>query len=507
MKSLTQQSLVSRRQGSPRRLALASLTMALAAMLSGCGGSANIPASTASGPQLYMSATIFGPAGGSAGGVATYSINDTTSPATFWQDTYSFAGAQSGPQLNYSGDLTALSRGLWELDLAYDICANTSGGCALQTYSPALARSGWAVELAGQDGGLLQLIGPSGSANPGLPPFVPLVPAVTCPSMSSAEKFLFVTLPSRLITSGTDQDRWNPLLETAYGSVAISASGSTVTLSSITQNILPSAGGGTVTGAPTSATGDCSSTVYGNTVAVPANPTIITPGSGNPTVSPQAMMGIGPSGLLVEDNGSGPSAPPYYENSLGAGTGAIGLPEPSSPVDTSSDTSSLLNAQYLGFFYGTGNEQAAFSNGFSTVASFGFPNPSTSCSTLMAQISAQSSTPLVNPIYGGDFPENTTTGFPDPSLPSVQANGGFGNCDFAIALGAQSSTNGIFPNAMVYVGPTFGGNTNTTRTAVYSFPAVAIAGQLNSKYAIFLIGEDTAGTPNQAWGIYLLQSN
>jgi hypothetical protein len=56
----------------------------------------------------------------------------------------------------------------------------------------------------------------------------------------------------------------------------------------------------------------------------------------------------------------------------------------------------------------------------------------------------------------------------------------------------------------VYVGSGFG--TNTTGKT-YSFPAVAIAGQLNGKYAIFLIGVDSTGSPHQAWGIYLLQSN
>jgi hypothetical protein len=232
-------------------------------------------------------------------------------------------------------------------------------------------------------------------------------------------------------------------------------------------------------------------------VAVPANPTITTTSGGNTTNGPQAMMGIGPSGLLVEDNGTlGQSSAPYYENALGAGTGAIGLPKPSSAVNTNaSDTNSLVNAQYLGFFYGSGSSPST-TNWSSSVASFGFPNLSTSCQTLMTQISPQISTPLANPIYGGDFKNN------DPST----STDGYGRCDFAIDLGAQDpSTNGLFPRATVYVGPTFAGN--TTRTTINSFHAVAIAGQLNGKYAIFLIGEDTVGSPKQAWGIYLLQSN
>jgi hypothetical protein len=314
--------------------------------------------------------------------------------------------------------------------------------------------------------------------------------------MSSAETFLFVTLPTGLITSGTASKSWNPLLETAYGSVDISASGSTVTFANINQNILPSAvlPGGVATPANASSpsvTGACSTTVYGETVAVPANPTTTIDPTGTTTISPQAMLGIGPSGLLVEDNDSQDTSAAkgtLYENVLGAGTGAIGLPKPSSALDTGS----LVSAQYQGFFYGGGSYDSArktTSNWSSLPASFGF-STSTTC------VAPRTSTML----YGGDYKNNDPTTSTD----------GFGNCNFAIDLGAQT-TNGLFPNAMVYVGTGFATNTAGTTgcglTTGYCFPAVAIAGQLNGKYAIFLIGEDTVGSPNQAWGIYLLQSN
>ena len=39
--------------------------------------------------------------------------------------------------------------------------------------------------------------------------------------------------------------------------------------------------------------------------------------------------------------------------------------------------------------------------------------------------------------------------------------------------------------------------------ATYSFPAMAVAGQLNGKFAIFVLGVDA----RQPWAIYLLQSN
>jgi hypothetical protein len=470
-----QTSWLSGKQARPSRLALASLATMLAVILSACSSSVNTPEATASGPQLYMTPNIDGGGGGVRG---TFSIDDAA--LTFAQETYAFSSTQSGAQVNYSGDLASpgLARGLKELELSY-ACgtpANAGAECPGITYKPQADNpSGWAVELAGQDGGLVQLTGQS---------FAPLVPAVTCPSMSSADAFLFVTLPASLITTGTDPGEWNPQLETAYGSVDISASGGTVTFANIKQNILPSAGGGTPANAPSSSvTGACSSTVYGNTVAVPANPTTTTDPSGHIYTTPQAMVGIGPSGLLVEDNGSTSNvvagSTTYYENVLGAGSGAIGLPKPPSAVDTTS----LVGAQYLGFFYGSGSS--------SSVASFGFSSQPSTC----AAVAAKTGTML----YGGDFTDN------NPEASTVQSGGGFGNCDFAIDFGAQdTSTNGLFPAATVYVGSGFA--TNTTGKS-YSFPAVAIAGQLNGKFVIFLIGEDTAGSPNQAWGIYLLQSN
>ena len=472
----------SRRLALLTRLALVSLAMALAEMLSACGGSANITAATANGPQQYMTPVIYGGSGAEASPLSTFSIDHTAATPGFAQQTYAFNNAQSGPKVIYSGSLVSsgLARGLEELELTY--ASGTS-------YNSPQAGSGWAVELADQSGALAQLTPES---------FMPLVPAVTCPSGKSAQSYLFVTLPALLLTAGTGTTGsnsyvWNPKVETAYGSADISASGSTVTLANIRQNILPSVGGGTPANAPSSSvTGVCSSTVYGNTVAIPANPTITIDPTGTQPVSPQAMLGIGPSGLLVENNGSTGSSF-SYENVLGAGTGAIGLPKPSSTVDVKA----ITNAQYLGFFFGSGSMQirssgsAQITNGFSYAASFGFPSTPSGCPT--------SSGTLTAPLYGGDFPGN------DPSAASVQAQGGFGNCDLLIDLGVQdSSTNGLFPNAIVYVGPGFASNTTGKN---YSFPAVAIAGQLNGKYAIFVIGEDTSGSPNQAWGIYLLQSN
>jgi hypothetical protein len=160
----------------------------------------------------------------------------------------------------------------------------------------------------------------------------------------------------------------------------------------------------------------------------------------------------------------------------------MGLPQPSAQVDTTG----LMGAQYLGTIYGGGSNT---SNWTSLVASFGFPSAPTSCP----------SGSFLTPILGGDFPGN------DPTQSPAGTGSGYGNCDLVVDLGKQDATNnGLFPNATVYLGSTFAGNTTK---ANYSFPAVAVAGQLNGKYAVFVIGVDTTGTPSQAWGIYLFQSN
>jgi hypothetical protein len=160
----------------------------------------------------------------------------------------------------------------------------------------------------------------------------------------------------------------------------------------------------------------------------------------------------------------------------------MGVPQPSAQVDTGA----LSGAQYLGTIYGAGSNT---SNWTSLVASFGFPGAPSGCPSGSFQ----------TPIFGGDFPGD------DPTQSPQGASGGFGNCDVVIDLGSQDATNnGLFPNATIYLGSTFAGNSTKTN---FAFPAVAVAGQLNGKYAVFVIGVDTTGTPSQAWGIYLFQSN
>jgi len=322
------------------------------------------------------------------------------------------------------------------------------------------------------------------------------VAAATCPAYANPTRFQFVSIPSYIgpdlagFTGGIQN--WDPTIDTAYGIVDVSGKGSTVNFSNIQQF---TAAGAKVTSYPdvsgnpsavSSIAGACSPTFYGNTVSVPTETMITDPGVGE-TISSGAVVGVGPSGLLVESDGQTLSLVSNakfsgYEPFLGSGTGAVGLPQPSSSVDVGA----LSAAQYLGTIYGGGSST---SNWTSLLASFGFSGPPSGCPSGSFQA----------PVLGGDFPGN------DPTQSPQGASSGYGNCNVVIDLGKQdAANNGLFPNATIYLGSGFAGN--GTKSS-YSFPATAIAGQLGNKYAIFAIGVDSTGTPNQAWGIYLFQSN
>ena len=437
-------------------------TVLLLCWLAGCGkGVAPVTqtAPTTTGPQTYFAPYVEGIAGGETS--LTYTIDDVA--GSFSQTTYQPL-TQPGPQVLNAGVLTVGQRGLRSLGITatYTFSNDTTSYQVTPYPMPGLPGS-FAVELAGQAGGLVQMVGQ---------PVQPLVAATQCPS-SSAQTYQFVTIPNQ---------QWDPTTDTAYGSVEISSSGSDVTFKTISPSTLT--GGGPTQRSASSVTGACGPTFFGNITNVPGQLVVTDPGIA--TVLPaQAQIGIGPSGLLVENNGypegmAGTSPALDYENVLGAGTGAVGLPKPSSALDTST----IVGKQYLGFIYAAG---AVTSSGTiiapwsSNLASFGvYSSASSGCPSFAGGPSSGTS------IYGGDF------------NPATSSNG---NCDFVIDLGQQdTSNNGLYPQARVWLGASYPGYSPNIK---YPFSAVAIAGQLGSQYAIFVIGMDSV----QPWAIYLLQSN
>ena len=453
-----------------RRRSLLALAASLVGMATGCNSSTSSAGnsnSAASSPDLYLAA--------GAGNLETYAIDHTAN--TFVTSTYN----PSGATVQDSGRLSVLSNGVVNLDITY---------FPGQEITNAPLTGNWALELPGEAALVeLETTNQYGTTTS----FAPLVPTQSCPSLTTAETFQFVTIPKRLNASSTPTaNGWNPQIETAYGSVSIATNGTAVKFSSVSQYTLPSANGG-VAGAPSnpapsSATAVCSPTFFGQTISVPSSVTVTNPNpNGSGSVPASATIGIGPSGFLLEDAGSGAADPTTnltYENILGAGYGAIGLPKPTSPLTTST----MAAARYQGILYGAASGSSAnlSATGFRLIGSFGYSNLQTSCPTLPAP-----STGTI--LYGGEFANN------DPSSNT------FGNCDLAIDLGTQDSkNNGLYPAATVYVTASF---PNNGIGRAYSFPAVAIAGEIDGKYAIFLIGMDNSGLPPQPWGIYLLQSS
>jgi hypothetical protein len=465
----------------PSRWLQPALAASLAAMAIGCGSgkSTVIVDSPANPSQLY-----FAP-GMDSGSQGTYAIDHTAK--TFVRSTYNTSGAT----ITQAGAISTLTSGVISMGATY-INGNGNGNVIL----PNPVIGSWAVELPGQ-AALVELDIPAETTSqeitiPAVNYFNPAVPTQSCPSLATAETFQFVTIPENLLSTSSankiSAGSWNPGMETAYGSVQIATSGSSVEFSSVSQHTLPVGSSGTPGTpsfpAPASATAECDSTYYGQVVSFPSTSTV----NSNGIASPTATIGIGPSGFLVEDAGTGAADPVtglQYENLLGAGYGAVGLPQPANDI-----TSALISAQYQGFLYSPGPS----SHAFSLISSFGgYSNQQTSCATLLAEFTAAQLQPSINTVYGGEFAGNNPSSSP------------IGNCDIAIDLGTQSSnSNGLYTKATIYVGAAFPPN-GTGK--IYSFPAVAIAGQLKSNNAIFLIGADTTGSSSRAWGIYLLQSN
>lgn len=457
-------------------------------VFAGCGGdhtaikssTSSSGSTSVSGPQKYLAPVVYGTSNqrGSTSSLIltpqTYSLDDKV-PGAFSQSTYVLnPPVQEGPQVLNVGNLSIGQRGLRSLGLMVNYQVDANGASyAPVTYDPPKTGN-YAVEAPGQLAGLIQLAGQ---------PVAPLVAATVCPNFSSPQTYEYLTIPAPMLAAGQAPQPfgWDPTKETAYGTVDISTKGSTVTFQNIDQYTLPSVGGSGRPSQPSTASlsGACGATFYGQSISVPGELIIKKPGTST-AVPPQALIGIGANvGLLVEDNGSsgsvleGTSPALYYHNVLGAGTGAVGLPKPASPMSAST----LTGSQYLGFVYGAGAySSSGVSDWSSHLVSFGFSSTPQNCASIATNKGTL--------IYGGDYTNDA------------------GVCNVIIDLGdvQSSKINGLFPQAKIWLLADYSAN-KTGQTI--SFPAVAITGQLSGKNVIFVLGVD--GT--QPWAIYLFQSS
>jgi hypothetical protein len=189
----------------------------------------------------------------------------------------------------------------------------------------------------------------------------------------------------------------------------------------------------------------------------------------------------------------------------------------------------VISADYNGFIFSPSNPLKQ-SNGYDiTVLASAFGNHATgspACSTLQASLAANNVQggkvpvlPSPNSIYGGEFLTVSATG----SVNDPTGASGSENCDVVIDLGTQDpNNNGLFPNATVFIGSNFPPfsvshqwTCGSSGVCAVSFPAAAIAGQVEGRYVIFVAASGSSTPPAQlpnganlqpqAVGIYLFQ--
>jgi len=183
---------------------------------------------------------------------------------------------------------------------------------------------------------------------------------------------------------------------------------------------------------------------------------------------------IGPSGFFAADQSDPAQTTP-------AGASFAGMAEPTASLSTSA----LASAQYLGFVY---QAPSASSTGYATVPAFTAP-------VGFGQVVAGSGSSLT----GGIFPNDNVTGTPDS--------------DTIITLGSEDSTlNGLYASVQITVldpqqncanfpGQPAGfalknvtSGVNALGYITCTFPGVAIAGNPDGNYAIFVNTYNWAAT-------------
>jgi len=272
----------------------------------------------------------------------------------------------------------------------------------------------------------------------------------SCLSIGSPATFQFVALPNA---------NWQAT-QTAYGNFQVVTSGNTWNFSNLNQFMLsnsPNQPGASFS------PGVCTAARPGTVISIPPSSTITT----------NNTLVVGPSGFLIMNQGAGTSS-------------WVGMMQPSNALNTSS----VANANYLGFIsepnipFPVGPGQPP-PNG---IVSFGCPTSGCTSSTLV----------------GGAFPLSNPTDSTsdDPTQPA--------GTDITITLGSQSTvSNGLYDSVSITIpdpnrvctGSASG--KDATGNPVCTFPAVAIAGNPDNKFAVFVIAQDIVNSSPMA--IYLLQ--
>ncbi len=328
-----------------------------------------------------------------------------------------------------------------------------NGYLALTGPGQPFAAQGYALTLPGE----AALLRPGNSTTP------PVIAAdmTGCPVAQSSESFLFVALPGAY---------WTSTGSAAYGSVQASTDGTGTNwnFSSQSQSLL--AGSGSPPFYPMSFAGTCGQGISGWSIG--AIPTTTAPYN-NATIS------VSPDGFFTES-----AAGQHTGSQFGADFAQppfVGVVAPSSALDTTS----LAAAKYLGFMYEVlPNTPSVNQNLTTQIVSFG-------------SAVAGSGTTMTGGVFANDDPSqapaaNITVNF---GSQSASQNGLYIGVTVTIpdttTIAGTCANNGGIPGKSASGSPTC------------SFPAVAVAGNPQNKFAVFVIGQDP--TQQAPFGLYLYQ--
>jgi hypothetical protein len=388
--------------------------------------------------------------------------------------------ATSGPVNTYSG---AQSPGAWTLTLD-----NTKGVFSYQsTTYPATAVTG-STQVAngftslGTTGGyVLEVQGRAAILRPGgvTAPPVFAVPQTECYAITGRVRFPYVTK-----SIGPSQTVYAAGAGLEYGSIGAStdSTGKSWQFDDMA---------GTVVSGPTSFAGTCSTASNQTAISFTGQKSILNDfwagsqvGKGSTgviTADTQSNIWVGPSGFFVADQSD-----PNGNSSVGQSTfgGSVaGVVEPSSALSTKD----VASKKYLGFAY-----EAATANGAA---------PANTSPVAFGQVASSGTT-----ITGGEFPSDDVTQSP--------------NSDTVVNLGSQSATyNGFYPSVSItvldpsqncanYTGPKFNvtSGVNADGYITCTFPGIAVVGNPEGKYALFISTYNWATRLGGAYSqIYLFQ--
>ncbi|HXY09321.1 MAG TPA: hypothetical protein VEI52_15870 [Terriglobales bacterium] len=261
-----------------------------------------------------------------------------------------------------------------------------------------------------------------------LTPLAALVPG-SCLSINGSVTIQFVALPEATWAVSTDP---------AYGSVQVATNGNAWNFSHLAQATLASSGETTGTWPA----GTCGARADSAAVSVPSHP--------------GASLAVGPSGFFVAEQliAQQPSAPHF---------GAVGVIQPSAALNTGT----VVSGNYFGFIY----EPAVVASP-STCTSFCLA-PTQMVQFTNAKCPANT-TPPATALCGGTFQNDEFTDLSN---------------DMLLDLGSQDpAESGLYKTASIQIPDPLGvcSSTGTCR-----LPAVAVAGNPQGNFAIFVIAQDT----------------